>query len=263
MQKVLIGTDSQTYQTVYLTEQDRPYGSLLAGQTGHGKTSLMEHLIAQDIRDQTSAIVFDPHGELSERILRIGAEIRPDSILFCEIGANMSYGFNPLEVKTPGDPLEESQTIDSLMQVFRKHWSSNPVYSFGSRAEWVLSNTARTILANPGYTLAEIPLLLHDRAFRDKLVRNVFNPQVHFFWGEYRQLESTRRPIDTWQMVESTVTRLSQFLANEWLYRVLYQAKGTIKFYELIENGKTIIFNLNIGRLGEEPSALLGSLLLG
>ena len=44
MQKVLIGTDSQTYQTVYLTEEDRPYGSLLIGQTGHGKTSLVERL---------------------------------------------------------------------------------------------------------------------------------------------------------------------------------------------------------------------------
>ena len=55
-------------------------------------------------------------------------------------------------------------------------------------------------------------------------------------------------------MVESTITRLTQFLANEWLYRVLYQAKGTIKFYELIESGKTIIFYLPIGKLGEEPA---------
>ena len=63
----------------------------------------------------------------------------------------------PWKYKTQADPLEESQTIDSLMQVFRKHWSDNPAYSFGSRVEWVLSNTARTILANPGYTLRKSP----------------------------------------------------------------------------------------------------------
>ncbi len=258
-----IGMHIGNNQNIFFSYDDRPYGLVLVGQTGFGKTSLMEHLIEQDIRDQTTAIVFDPHGELSERLLRIGAGINPQNILFCEIGNNLSYGFNPLEVRNQGDPLEESQTIDSLMQVFRKHWSDNPAYSFGSRVEWVLSNTARTILANPGYTLAEIPLLLHDKAFRDKLVRNVTNPSVQFFWGEYRQLESTRRPIDVWQMVESTVTRLTQFLANEWLYRVLYQAKGTINFHELIDSGKTIIFTLPIGKLGEEPAALLGSLLLG
>jgi hypothetical protein len=254
--------DTVDNKPIELPFADRPLGCVILGQTGFGKTSLLEHLAAADIGHCTS-IIFDPHGELSERILRIGAGIKPENILFCEIGNNMSYGFNPLEVKTQGDPLEESQTIDSLMQVFRKHWSDNPAYSFGSRVEWVLSNTARTILANPGYTLAEIPLLLHDKAFRDKLVRNVMNPQVQFFWGEYRQLESTRRPLDTWQMVESTVTRLTQFLANEWLYRVLYQAKGTIKFHELIDSGKTIIFSLPIGKLGEEPASLLGSLLLG
>jgi hypothetical protein len=263
MQAVKIGANLNINADVYLSPDDRPLGVILAGQTGMGKTSLMERLIAQDMWDQTTAFVFDPHGELSERLLRIGASIRPDNLLFCEITGNLSYGFNPLEVKEPGDPLEESQTIDSLMQVFRKHWSDNPGYAFGPRVEWVLSNTARTILANPGYTLAEIPLLLHDKAFRDKLVRSVTNPQVQFFWGEYRQLEATRRPIDVWQMVESTVTRLTQFLANEWLYRVLYQAKGTIKFHELIESGKTIIFNLPIGKLGEEPASLLGSLLLG
>jgi Helicase HerA, central domain len=260
---VLIGEELLEKKSVYSNFDDRDLGTILLGATGKGKTSLMEHLIAKDIANRTTAIIFDPHGEMSERLLRIGSAIRPGNLLFCEIGNNLSYGFNPLEVQNPGDPLEESQTIDSLMQVFRKHWSDNPAYSFGSRVEWVLSNTARTILANPGYTLAEIPLLLHDKTFRDKLVRNVVNPQVQFFWGEYRQLESTRRPLDTWQMVESTITRLTQFLANEWLYRVLYQAKGTIKFHELIDSGKTIIFSLPIGKLGEEPASLLGSLLLG
>ena len=260
---VYIGKELLEKKSVYLHFGDRDLGTVLLGATGKGKTSLMEQMIFDDLASITTALVFDPHGELGERVLRSGADLFDDRLLFCEITGNLSYGFNPLEVQNPGDPLEESQTIDSLMQVFRKHWSDNPAYSFGSRVEWVLSNTARTILANPGYTLAEIPLLLHDKAFRDKLVRNVMNPQVQFFWGEYRQLESTRRPLDTWQMVESTITRLTQFLANEWLYRVLYQAKGTIKFHELIDSGKTIIFSLPIGKLGEEPASLLGSLLLG
>src|SRR6266487_1302158 len=263
MQKITVGEIVGSDMVLRIAPDERLLSMVLIGQTGHGKTALMEHLIAQDMEDQTTAIIFDPHGELSERILRIGAGIKPENILFCEIGNNLSYGFNPLEVQNPGDALEESQTLDSFMQIFRKHWSSNRAYSFGSLVEYILSHTARTIMENPGYTMAEIPLLLHDKAFRDKLVRNVSNPQVMEFWGWYRQIESTRRPADQWQMIQSTITRLSQFLANEWLYRVLYQAKGTIRFRELIKSGKTIIFSLPIGKLGEEPASLLGSLLLG
>ena len=249
---------------VKLSSDERTKGTVLLGATGTGKTSVLEHLAIADLQTNTTSIIFDPHGEISERLLRIGAGIAEDRILFCEITGNLSYGFNPLEVNDPNDPLEVSRTVDSLLQVFRKHWSSNSAYAFGSRVEWVLSNTFRTIIANtPNYTLAEIPLLLRDRDFRQKLVAKVQNPQVQEFWGRYKQLESTQRPRDQWELIESTITRLSQFLSNEWLYRVLYQAKGTINFSKLIDSGKTIIFSLPIGKLGEEPASLLGSLLLG
>jgi hypothetical protein len=264
MQWVKIGVDINTNKTLSMVPEERLLGMVLAGQTGYGKTALMEHFIEQDIRDHTTCIIFDPHGELSERILRIGANIAPEHILFCEIGNSFAYGFNPLAVRDTNDSLEVSQTIDSLMQVFRKHWGDNPAFGIGSRAEWVLSHSFRTILANaPNYTLAEIPLLFSDKAFRDKLVKNVVNPETMQFWGWFRRLEATPRTSDQWQLIESTLTRLSQFLANEWLYRVLYQAKGTIKFHELINSGKTIIFPLPIGKLGEQPASLLGSMLLG
>jgi hypothetical protein len=260
-QDVTLGTANG--QDVKLAADERIKGTVIIGGNGTGKTNILEHLAIADLQANTTAIVFDPHGEIGERLLRIGGTIAEDRIVFCEITGNLSYGFNPLEVQDPNDPLEVSRTVDSLLQVFRKHWSSNTAYAFGSRVEWVLSNTARTIIANPGYTMAEIPLLLQDRNFRDKLTDNVDNPQVQAFWREIRQLDKTTRPKDLWDLVESTTTRLSQFLANEWLYRVLYQAKGTIKFHELINSGKLIIFSLPIGRLGEEPASLLGSLLLG
>src|SRR6266550_3822597 len=112
MEKIKIGTEAITKTSVYLAEEDRPYGLILLGQTGMGKTSLMEQFIYQDLRERTNAFIFDPHGELSERLWRICFPFSVSPLfLFCEITGSMSYGFNPLEVNDPNDPLETSRTV--------------------------------------------------------------------------------------------------------------------------------------------------------
>src|SRR6266700_1483908 len=101
-------------QDVKLSSDDRITGTVLLGATGTGKTSVLEHLAIEDLRAGITSIIFDPHGEIGERLLRVGAPIASDRILFCEITGNLSYGFNPLEVNDPNDPLEVSRTVDSL-----------------------------------------------------------------------------------------------------------------------------------------------------
>ncbi len=263
MQSIQLGTDTQTHTPVYLPENERTYHTVIIGQTRFGKTALLERMVIEDLKNDINAVLFDPHGDLTEDVLLQAASAqKADKVMLYEIAADSSYVFNPVEVKNNNDPMEVSRTVDSLMQVFRKHWTT---YAWGPRVEWVLSNCIRTLVANPGHTLDEIPLLLRDDAFRSQFLPNITNPQVHEFWRWYRTLESTRRPQDEWQLIESTLTRLSQFLANEWLVRILYQPTSTVDFDKIINNtaGQLTIFSLPIGRLGEEPAALLGSLLLG
>ena len=58
---VTVGRENS--RDIKLSFTDRPLGVVLLGQTGFGKTSLMEHLIAADI-GQTTNFIFDPHGEV-------------------------------------------------------------------------------------------------------------------------------------------------------------------------------------------------------
>src|SRR6266702_2188048 len=258
---VILGTDTLSGNTLSLTEKDRPYGLVLIGQVGMGKTNVLEQLIIQDLKNGVSSFVFAPHEELSERLLRLSIPIRPDGILFCEVTDDLSYGFNPLEITDPRKSIEVGRTIDSLMEVFRKHWGKNDV--FMANVEWIMPACMRTILYNPGNTFAEIPKLFLNDEFLSKLLANVQHVQTQQFWAEYRNLTRNKnRPQDRWQLIHSTVTRLSQFLGNEWLARILYQAKSTIRFDELIGSGKTVVFPLSVGRLGREPASLLGSLLI-
>src|SRR3989440_2129246 len=127
---VTLGTDILSRNSVSLPDQDRPYGTVLLGQTGFGKTSVLEQAIIAELNDEfgTTAFVFDPHGELTERLLRLTPEWARQYLLICEITGDLSYGFNPLEVEDSNDPMEVSRTVDSLLQVFRRHWRSNSTY---------------------------------------------------------------------------------------------------------------------------------------
>src|SRR5205085_2995664 len=96
MADTTIGTDILSRNSVSLQDQDRPYGTVLLGQTGFGKTSVLEHTIMADLNDEfgTTAFVFDPHGELTERLLRLTPEWARQYLLLCEITGDLSYGFN-------------------------------------------------------------------------------------------------------------------------------------------------------------------------
>src|SRR5437762_10167009 len=48
-----------------------------------------------------------------------------------------------------------------------------------------LLHFTHTFVANPGYTMAEIPLLLTNKDCRQQLVANVKKMQTRLFWHEY------------------------------------------------------------------------------
>jgi type IV secretory pathway VirB4 component len=62
---------------------DRMRHTFILGQTGTGKSTLMEHMILQDIRDGRGLALLDPHGELVESVLgKIPADRQKDVVLF-------------------------------------------------------------------------------------------------------------------------------------------------------------------------------------
>src|SRR4051794_25726077 len=69
MGDVRIGHDRDTKKPVVLQYSERPLGGTIVGRTGFGKTTLLEHLILEDIRSRTSCIVIDAHGDLTTNVI--------------------------------------------------------------------------------------------------------------------------------------------------------------------------------------------------
>src|ERR1700704_5774361 len=81
-----------------IRQNDRQYHMAIVGRTGMGKSTLMETLIAADIRAGSGFALLDPHGDTAEAILKmIPPERKVDVVYFNPADPGHALGLNILE----------------------------------------------------------------------------------------------------------------------------------------------------------------------
>ena len=232
---------------------DRRRHVYVVGKTGVGKSTLLENMIIADIRAGRGVGVIDPHGELADKILEFIPEERMDDVIYFN-PSDMEYpiAFNPMEQVNP----EFRHLVASgLMGVFKKIWPD--VWS--ARMEYILNNTLLALLELPGSTLLGILRMYSDPIYRKKIVDNLKDPVIKGFWQtEYAKY--TQR-LET-EAVAAIQNKVGQFVSNPLVRNILGQGQSTINMREIMDTGKIFIANLSKGRMGEDNSALLGSMVI-
>jgi dephospho-CoA kinase len=246
-------TKDQNTEVFGIQTEDRRKHFYIVGKTGTGKTTLLTNMILQDIYNGLGVCFIDPHGDSSEYILdRIPPHRHKDVIYFNPADLEYPIGLNILESQRG----EEGFLITStLIAVFNKIWQG----TWSSRMEYILSNTLLTLLENKGNTLLGVVKILTDEKYRRKIVARVRDPLVKNFWQlEFAKFNEKYRQ----EAVAPILNKIGQFFSNEVIRNILGQSKSTIDFRDIMDNKKILIANLSKGRLGEENSDLLGSLLI-
>lgn len=245
-------------ELVVLAAAMRPMHVGFTGLTGTGKTYFLENLIRQDIDQETGCVVFDVHGDLADSIVAYLAEqavkrphIRDRIVLIEPFDPDYSIGFNPLEVTGHTSPYLQAQ---EMARILRARWET---HSFGARTEELL-RTALYTLSVSSLTLLELPALLINKGFRNELVKTLRDPAVVDYWkGRYDPLSEPMKAT----VREPLLNRLSAFLADPQIRHIVGQRRSTFSFGDAMHDGLWVIINLSQGKLGEENSAVLGSLL--
>jgi hypothetical protein len=112
-------------QSITASSEDRLRHTFIIGQTGTGKSTLMENMILQDIRAGRGLAVIDPHGELVESIIgKIPRDRLGDVIFFDLLEQERPMGFNLLEWKTIED---RDLIIDELYLTLDRIWDMRQV----------------------------------------------------------------------------------------------------------------------------------------
>jgi len=251
----LIGqTNFRGQNTEYgIKPDDRRRHVYVIGKTGMGKSTLLENMIRSDIEAGKGVGVIDPHGDLAEAVLRFIPKHRTnDVIVFDPSDRGFPVAFNMLE----GKNVEQRAVIASgLVGVFKKLYAD----SWGPRLEHFLRNTILALIEAPDTTILGIPRMLVDKDYRQKILHFVEDPMVRSFWEtEFNALPPSKLA----EAVGPIQNKVGQFLSTSIIRNIMGQPKSTLDLRFAMDKGKIVIINLSKGKIGEDNSTMLGSMLI-
>lgn len=232
---------------------DRRLHMYMIGKTGTGKSTLMENMIIDDVREGRGLAVVDPHGELIKHILEFIPEERvQDVVYFNPADVDFPVGFNLLENVGP----EMKNVVASgVVGVFKKIFGE----SWGPRLEYILRNSILALLDYPNSTLLGVMRVLTDNAYRRLVVNEISDPVIRdFFINEYEKYDPKFRQ----EAIAPIQNKVGQFLSASTIRNIVGQPKSTIDIRQIMDGGKILLADLSVGKIGEDNSSLLGSMLI-
>ena len=232
---------------------DRRRHLAVIGKTGMGKTTLLHKLITSDIQAGRGVALVDPHGDLADSILDCVPPYRTNDVVVFDAGdRGFPLAFNPLACHDPHQrPLVASGIVASFKNIFGESW--------GPRLEYILSNALLALLEVPGTSLLSLQQLLSDPAYRKMITGKLTDPVVKMFWE--REFAGWKPQYQA-EALPAIQNKIGQFLSQPILRAIVGQSRSRLDFRKIMDEGRILIVNLSKGKIGEDASNLLGSLLV-
>lgn len=236
-----------------LLRRDRSRHVYVIGQTGAGKSGLLELLALSDIFYNQGYCIVDPHGDFAIDNLRFVPESRiKDVVYFNPADTAFPVAFNPLEVTDLAKkPNVCSEVIGVLKRMFGDSW--------GPRLEHILRYTLLALLDRPEATLLDISRLLTDKDFRKETLDYCSDVTVLQFWkhefGQWndKQVNESIAPV---------LNKVGAFTANPIIRNIIGQSKSSFDIRKIMDEGKILVVNLSKGLIGEDNAAILGAFIV-
>ncbi len=264
------GVADQAGERLGISIGDALYHTVLLGPTGAGKSTALAHLALADIHAGRGVLLIDPKTDLVADILARIPEQRRDDVVVIDPTSSRPVGINPLARAQAarsgalssgggvlGRGVSPELVADTVLATFKGVFAE----SWGVRVEQVLSAALVTLARTPGATLVDLPLLLTNPAYRQRLIAASGADPLGTgqFWAAYEALSEAQRQ----QWVGPVLTRLQPFLIRPHLRATLGQAAPSFDLGEVFTRRRIVLVSLNKGVLGAESARLLGSLLVG
>ena len=235
-----------------LLRADRGRHVYILGQTGTGKSGLLELLTLSDIYYDQGLAVIDPHGDYATNIMQYIPDRRvKDVIYFNPADTNYPIGFNPLEVS---DSSSKSQISSELVGVLKRMFDS-----WGPRLEYILRFTLLALLDYPNSTMLDITRMLTDKNFRKDVIDHITDPVVKNFW--VTEFASWNEKFAN-EVIAPVLNKVGAFTANPIIRNIIGQTHSSFNIRKAMDEGKILIVNLSRGLIGEDNAAILGSMLV-
>jgi hypothetical protein len=262
MYDVTLGRDVETKKEIKIGDIERRSGLYILGRPRSGKTTLIKKIIAQDIDNGHGVFFLDPHGDAIEDLLtHIPSQREKDVFVLDPRNSEYAFGINPLDCADLRNPDAREDTFDRAIDIFTKLFANPQTGTLDVLLDKYLRNSFYPLLVNQGYTIAEIPLVLTDKHFRDHLLQHPIlakdYPEVVRFWQTEFPLLS---PNDQRTEIQSTLTRLGSF-TRPYIKRIVGQSHTTLDFTDIMDSGKILFVKLSTN-LSVDHRRIIGTILV-
>ncbi len=236
-----------------MLRRDRSRHVYIIGQTGAGKSGMLELFALSDIFYDQGYCIIDPHGDFAINNLRFIPEKRiKDVIYFNPADTEYPVAFNPLEISDPSrKPNVCSEVIGVLKRMFGDSW--------GPRLEHILRYTLLALLDRPETTLLDISRMLTDKDFRKETLDYCKDVTVLQFWkhefGQWNEKQVN-------ESIAPVLNKVGAFTANPIIRNIIGQPKSSFDVRRIMDEGKILVVNLSKGLIGEDNAGILGAFLV-
>ena len=232
---------------------DRSRHVYIIGQTGAGKSGLLELFALSDIFHGQGYAIIDPHGDFAINNMRFipGSRLQ-DVVYFNPADTQYPLGFNPLEVTDPNMKSNiSSEVIGVLKRMFAESW--------GPRLEYILRYTILALLDRPETTMLDITRMLTDKKFRKETLSYCQDTVVLQFWNV--EFASWTDKFQS-EAIAPILNKVGAFTANPIIRNIIGQPKSTFNIRKMMDEGKILVVNLSKGLIGEDNAGILGAFLV-
>ncbi|MFF3911042.1 type IV secretory system conjugative DNA transfer family protein [Streptomyces sp. NPDC001848] len=251
--KPLGRSDTGARRGVGLAVADARHHLHVMGATGSGKSTLVANLVLDDVRSHRGVIVIDPKGDLVTDLL----DRLPDTC------ADRLVLIDPDDPHTPPclnvlDGADIDVVVDNITGIFRRIFTA----FWGPRTDDVMRAACLTLLKHRErthqlVTLADVPRLLGESAYRLRIIPALKDPVLRGFWAWYESMSEPSRAA----VVGPVMNKLRAFLLRDFARRAIAAGPSTFDLGSVLDGG-ILLARLPKGALGEETARLLGSFIV-
>jgi RecA/RadA recombinase len=254
----------------------------VAGATGSGKTTLLTHWILNDAAAGRGVVVIDGKGDQTLDILdRLPTHTIDRVTLIDPAQAGPPPGINVLHGPDP------YLAVDHLVAIFHQMYAD----SWGPRTDDILRAACLTLahhnnparqhpdghtsghvdgptggpadgpiadpMAGHACTLADVPRLLAEPAYRARITAALSDPVLTQFWAWYEQLSAPGRAA----AIGPVNNKLRALLLRPFVRAVIAQPATVVDLGQILDGG-ILLVRIPKGELGADTVRLLGSFLI-
>ncbi len=233
---------------------DRRRHLYVVGKTGSGKSRLLELLLISDLQNGEGCCILDPHGDLADELLMFVPKERIKDVVYINpTDRDFPIGFNPLE------PVTDYQMRQHLSTFFIAIFKKLLAFNWNARMEHLMRYITLALLETPDSNVLGIQRILSDTTFRQRVIKQIQDPVVKSFW--LNDFSASNQQFMN-EAVIPILNKVGQFTSNPIVRNMIGQRKNMLDFEEFMNSGKIVIINLSKGKLGDENTALLGSMFI-